>query len=289
VTLGSLVALPTVQTALLASGLTLFVVLVKPLVTITALVRRGYEVRTATLTSLGLDQVSEFTLIIVIQALILGRIDSAVFDAIVLTAAATMITSTVTRQYDEQLFRWVDGWLPYESTHERTRNRSSVDPDLTDHVVIVGYGRLGRQLVRICEQRGRPYVVVDHNPEAFDAVRYECDNYVFGDILTDVSREIARVNQAQVLISTVPDRRVTKHLLILDISPDIFVRTRTRDQAETFYKAGADYVIVPDDLAAGALLETLESVFADDIAPEDLRQSELRSLRESERFNEREF
>lgn len=58
-------------------------------------------------------------------------------------------------------------------------------------------------------------------------------------------------------------------------SKGVFVRTKTRDQAEAFYKAGAEYVIVPDELAAGALLETLESVFADDITPEDLRQSEL--------------
>ncbi|MFC4360282.1 cation:proton antiporter [Halobium salinum] len=286
VTVGSLVALPTVYTALLAVGLTLIVVLVKPLVTIAALVRRGYEVRTATLTSLGLDQVSEFTLIIAIQALILGRIGPEVFDAIVLAAAGTMITSTVTQQYDERLFRWLDGWIPYESAHERTRNRSSVDPGLTDHIVIVGYGQLGRQLVRVCEQLERPYVVVDHNPEALDEIRYECENYVFGDILADVSREIAHVNQAQVLISTSPDRRVTKHLLALDIAPDVFVRSRTGEETNALYEAGAEYVIVPDDLAAGALLDTLESVFAGDIAPEDLRRSELRSLLKSGRLEE---
>mgnify|MGYP006278741485 CR=1 FL=1 len=284
VTLGSLVAFPTLDTALLAAGLTLVVVLVKPLVTITALVRRGYEVRTATLTSLGLDQVSEFALIIAIQALILGRITSDVFDAIILATAATMITSTVTQQYDERLFRWLDGWIPFEFTHERTRNRSSVAPDLTDHIVIVGYGRLGRQLVQVCEKLERPYVVVDHNPEAVDEVRYDCENYVFGDILTDVSREIAHVNQAQVLISTSPDQRVTTYLLALDIAPDVFVRSKTSEETDALYEAGAEYVIVPDDLAAGALLETLESVFAGDIAPEDLRRSELRSLLRSARL-----
>jgi CPA2 family monovalent cation:H+ antiporter-2 len=160
------------------------------------------------------------------------------------------------------------------------------DRDLTDHIVIVGYGRLGRQLVQVCEQLNRPYVVVDHNPEAFDEVRYECENYVFGDILTDVSREIAHVNQAQVLISTSPDRRVTKYLLALNIAPDVFVRSRTGEETEALYEAGAEYVIVPDDLAAGALLEILESVLAGDIAPEDLRRSELRSLLKSGRLEE---
>ncbi|MDZ5811462.1 cation:proton antiporter [Halorubrum sp. AD140] len=287
VTLGSLVALPTIHTALLAASLTIFVVVVKPLVTITALVRRGYEVRTATLTSLRLDQVSEFALIIAIQALILDRIDPGVFDAIVLAAAATMITSTVTQQHDERFFRWLDGWLPYESAHERTRNRSAVDPDIAEHVVVIGYGQLGRQVVRTCEQLGQSYVVVDHNPEEFDAVRYECDNYVFGDVMSDITREFARVDRAQVLISTTPDRRVTEYLLALDSTSDVFVRARTSDEAESLYEAGAEYVMVPDDLAAGALLETLDSALTGSVTPGGLRRSEQRSLREFKRLNGR--
>jgi voltage-gated potassium channel Kch len=97
------------------------------------------------------------------------------------------------------------------------------------------------------------------------------------------------VDQAQVVVSTISDGRVTKHLLALDISPDVFVRTRTGEQAAAFYEAGAEYVIVPDDLAAGALLEILESVFADDIAPDEFQQSELRSLVAAERLEETEF
>ncbi|WP_138005521.1 hypothetical protein [Halalkalirubrum salinum] len=87
--------------------------------------------------------------------------------------------------------------------------------------------------------------------------------------------------------TTISDKRVTKHLLALDISLDVLVRTRTREQAEAPYKAAADYVIIPDELTADALLESLEPVFADDIALGDLRQSKLRSLRESEWLNER--
>ncbi len=284
VTLGSLVTPPTIDTALLAVLLTTLVVLVKPIVTITALVRRGYEVRTATLTSVRLDQVSEFALVIAIQALVSGRLDPGVFDAIVIAAAATMITSTVTQQYDEHLFRWLDDWIPYESAHERSRTRSSVDSDIANHVVVVGYGRLGRQVVRSCERLGRPYVVVDHNPDRLERIRYECENYVFGDIMAEFTRDLARTNRAQVIVSTSPDRRVSNYLLSLDASPDVFVRARNTDEAAAFYEAGAEYVIVPDDLAAGALLETIESVITGMVAPDDLRRSARRSLGESRRL-----
>jgi CPA2 family monovalent cation:H+ antiporter-2 len=284
VTLGSLVTTPTLETGLIVIGLLGCIVLLKPLITIYVLVRYGYETRTASLTSFSLDQVSEFSLIIAIQALILGRIDDVVFDAIVLVAAVTMITSTVTRHYDERLYRWLANRQVFESTHERIRSRSTVTSPLSDHLIVIGYGRIGRQIARACDRFEQPYVVIEHDPERFEAANDECENVVFGDAVTAITMEVANAKAAATIISTSPDRRIATALLSDPAHGhvDVFLRAQTADQAIGFYEDGADYVIVPDYLAATALERTIRDVFEGTVTPKQLRQTELSSLRRAE-------
>lgn len=289
VTLGSLVTTPTLETGILAIGILGCIVLLKPLVTIYVLVRSGYETRTASLTSFSLDQVSEFSLIIAIQALLLDRINDVVFDAIVIVAAITMITSAFTRHYDERLYRWLADRRVFKSTHERIRSRSSVTQSLSDHVVIIGYGRIGRQIARACERLDYPFVVIEHDPERFEVANDECTNVVFGDALAAITLEVARAStaSASAVISTSPDRRVGTYLLstMKAVDVDVFLRAETAAAAVELYKNGADYVIVPDYLAAKGLERTMRDVLEGTVTPEQLRQTELNSLRRPEQMN----
>ncbi len=90
VTIGALVVVPFVELGglspsrrALVAGLVVLTAVVKPAVTTAILIARGYEARSATLASLNTDQVSEFALIIVIQALTLEALSPAIFDAII--------------------------------------------------------------------------------------------------------------------------------------------------------------------------------------------------------------
>lgn len=283
VTLGSLVTAPTPETGLIAAGILGCIVVLKPLITIYVLVRYGYETRTASLTSFSLDQVSEFSLIIAIQALLLGRIDETVFDAIVIVAAITMVTSAFTRRYDEHLYRRLTDLGVFESTHERTRNRSSVASSLSGHVIIVGYGRIGRRAARACERFDCPFVVVEHDPERFEVANDEVENVVFGDAVAAITMEVARASAASTVLSTSADWRISKYLLSdMGGGVDVFLRAETAAAAVELYENGADYVIVPDYLAAAALERTMRDVFEGTVTPERLRRTELSSLRRAE-------
>lgn len=193
VTIGSLVAVPSVEATLLAAVLFGLIVVVKPIVTTILLLREGYEPRTAVLTSFGLDQVSEFALILVIQALILGRIQPVVFEAIILVAAASMITSTLTRQYEEEFYHRLTQILPLRTLQRQQAARSNVDPALRDHVIVVGYGRLGRLIAQICVDEEQPVLVIEHDPERMTLVEETHDQYVFGDAMSDRTWQKARV------------------------------------------------------------------------------------------------
>lgn len=278
VTLGALVAVPTVEVVLVATGLAILTAIVKPAITTGLLIYKGYEARSATLTSLSLDQVSEFALIIAIEALLVGRLSQPVFDALILAAAMTMITSSLSRRNDERIYRTLATHGFPESRHEKVDERSAVPDDLSDHVVIVGYGRQGQQLVDTCEAVDRPFVVIENDPALLSALESQCDAYVFGDVVERYTWEKANIEDARLIVSTVDSERVSNRLLSLADDADVILRARTTAMALDILDRGALYVIVPDILAGERLVEHIEALATGDRSREELREQHLSEL-----------
>ena len=288
VTVGALVVLPFVETGPAASveklavvaGLVVLTAVIKPIITTLILVYRGYESRSATLTSLSIDQVSEFALIIAIEALILGLLSQAVFDAIILAAAVTMITSNLTQRHNERIYRTVAQLGLISEQHGKIDERSSVPDDLADHVVIVGYGRHGQQLVETCEALDRPCVVIENDPVMFDAVAADCDAYVFGDAMERYTWTKANVEDATLVVSTIDSDPVSKRLLSLSFDADLMLRTNDVSRALEYLGRGALYVSISDLLASDHVIQQMRSLFETELTPEELREERRAELTE---------
>lgn len=280
VALGALVLIRPPDLTVLATALVLVVLtaVVKPVMTFVAFLREGYDARTATLTSLSLDQISEFALIMAIEAFVAGLILPELFDAIILAAAVTMITASYTRRHDERIYRFlVRSGLP-RTHHRKTDERSDVDPSPSDHVVVVGFGRQGRRLIETCERRDIEYVVIENDPAMFGALEERCERYVFGDAMDEYSWEKASAETASLIVSTVDQRRVSERILALDVDADVVLRARTAEEASELLDRGALYVTVPDLLAADRLLEHVDVVGDDVEYRERLRERHLERL-----------
>ncbi|MFC6752311.1 cation:proton antiporter [Halorubrum tibetense] len=282
VTVGALVAIPTLEIALTALVLMVLTVLVKPLIIIATLLWEGYDTRAATFTSLSLDQVSEFALIIAIQAFILDHLLRELFDAIVLAAAVTMITSSFTRRHDDRIYR-VLSELGLNRFHgKKTDTKSRIDSGLRDHVIIVGFGRIGRQLASQCEQVGREYVVIENDPVRLEDLKSSCTHFVFGDALHDYTWEKAQHDSAQLIVSTVDTTYLSERILTLDTDAEMMLRSSNAEEARSQLQQGADYVIIPDLLATEQLTEHLGDVLSGDVDREALREHHLETLDEFE-------
>ncbi len=283
VTLGALVAVPTLRTVLTAAVLVVLTAMVKPVITAMTLLWEGYDVRTATLTSASLDQISEFALIIAIQALLIERIAPELFDAIILAAALTMVTSSLTRRYDEWIFTNVTGPLIGERQTRKIDEQSNVPDDPSDHVVILGYGRIGRRLADACEEAGQEYIVIENDPAMRPALHRGAERFVVGDGMYEYVWRIAGIDEARLVISTVDQRRVSDRILELEPDAEVVLRSANPDEAVTLREAGASFVIVPDLLAAERLESLLGDLLDDRIDRETLR---TRHAAELEAMNE---
>ena len=288
VTVGALITFPfveigwteSVEKVLLAGVLVVLTAIVKPAVTTAILLFRGYEARSATLTSLSIDQVSEFALIIAIQALLLGTLSELVFDAIILAAAVTMITSSLSQRHDERLYRALAtrGVLP--RGHGKVNEWSDVPEGVTDHVVIVGYGRQGRRLADACDRLEQPYVVIENDPSLRDAVTAECAAYVFGDAMERYTWEKANVETARLVFSTVDSEPVSRRILAFEFESDVILRASDESTALELLEAGPLYVSVSDLLAGERLVQHLQALLENGKAPEELREERLSELNE---------
>ncbi len=278
VTIGALVAFPTIDKLLLVAVLVFLTAIVKPAVTAAILLYKGYDSRSATLTSLSTDQVSEFALIIAIEALLLGLLTQLVFDAIIFAAALTMITSSISQRYEEQIYRTLAVRGVFPSGHKKVDEWSDVPEGIDDHVVIVGYGRQGRRLVEACEDLGQPYVVIENDPSVRDALVSECSAYVFNDAMEPYTWEKARAEAAAVIVSAVDSEPVSRQLLSFEFDADVILRTSDTTTALELLDEGALYVSVPDVLAGERLVQHIQKLLDGNRTPAELRQERLAEL-----------
>ncbi|MWV38269.1 cation:proton antiporter [Natrialba sp. INN-245] len=283
VTVGALVAVPSIEVLVMASTLAALVLVMNPIVHVLSFVYEGYDARTAFLAGSSLNQVSEFALIIAIQALLMGTIADAVFDAIILAAAATMVLTFLGRRVEDTVYEYVVARIFRRRRTRKVDDRSNVS-DLADHVVVVGYGRIGRRIVETLEELDQPYVVIENDPVLWDELNAECRNYVLGDALAVYPWEKAQVADATLVCSTVDHRSLSETVLGLETDADVLLRTESADEAGELLEAGATHVAVPNVLAGEQLVSTVEELAAGETDAKTLEREQFDYFDALERY-----
>jgi voltage-gated potassium channel len=83
---------------------------------------------------------------------------------------------------------------------ERRRRREI--EDLRDHVIICGFGRVGRSVAAEFQAAGAPFVVLDHNPQSVSAARTFGALVVEGDGTRDEDLTRAGIEHAKALVAS---------------------------------------------------------------------------------------
>ena len=284
VTIGALVSIQSIEILLLAGALALLVLVVNPIIIMLAFIYEGYDTRTSFLAALSLNQMSELSLIIAIEAWFLGTISDRLFDAIILAAVLTMLVTVVTKRYEDALYkRLISG--PFGKWESQSVNRNSeVAEDISDHVIIVGYGRQGRQLAKRLEEIGEQCVVIENDPVLKEEVTRDCTNYVFGDAMATHTMEQANVSDARLVISTVSYKPVSRSLLELETDADLILRAQNSEIAKEYLDEGVLFVNVPSVLASDNLVEQVRRVLEDNEEITALQEQHNKALDTLERY-----
>ena len=129
--------------------------------------------------------------------------------------------------------------------------------DLSDHVVICGFGRVGQTVSRFLKQENIKFVAIDIDPLRVTEARSAGENVLFGSSRQSELLHAAHLSKAKlVVIAFGEDKQsldVIEKVRILTKNVPILVRTRNDDQLEVLKTAGADEV-VPEILEGSLML-----------------------------------
>ena len=145
---------------------------------------------------------------------------------------------------------------------------ASVDANrLTGHVLLVGYGRVGRRIGEALMERGVPIVIAEQNREIVQELRDRGIPAVSGDASEPAVLVQAHVARAQMLVIATPDTfRARKMLEIAAaLRPDAatVVRTHSEEDAALLVKEKAGKVFVGEhELALAMTRHVLERLAA---------------------------
>ncbi len=286
VSLGALISFPSKAVLVISAFLIITTAFIKPAITALSLLSVGYDKRTAYLAGLSLDQISEFALIMAILAFISGSIHPALFDAIILSSAVTMVVSSYTTRHQEQIYLLLSRYELIDPNSRKIEKRTQVKEGLENHIIVLGYDPQGRRIAEELERKGEDFVVIENDPEKITEVGKNHDNYVFGDAMDFSTWRNARMNTASLIISTAPIQRISNRILELETEADIILRSESIVRAAEFLERGATYVEVPDVAASEKLTDHLVGVMDNRNYAEELRRRKLLELRQYMRDEE---
>jgi CPA2 family monovalent cation:H+ antiporter-2 len=136
---------------------------------------------------------------------------------------------------------------------------SAQDQQLTDHVLIFGFGRVGQSVSRLLKIEAIPYMVVDADPFRVQESQSAGEPVYFGDVKQKDILNSVGIERAKLVLITFDQHEKAMNVihLVKSLYPDlpVVVRTRKDNRMEELLEAGASQV-VPEILEGSLMLVT---------------------------------
>ena len=121
---------------------------------------------------------------------------------------------------------------------------------LSNHIVICGFGRNGKQSAKKLLMHNRSFVVIESDKELIEKYQKDGILFVWGDAKEDEALNLAGLNRAECLISALPNDSDNVFVVLSARQMNTQMRIISRASKESSYSklklAGANNVILPD-------------------------------------------
>lgn len=206
--------------------------------------------RTILVVAAGLGQIGEFSFLVGQSGLSLGVMNTEQYGLILAAALLSIVINPLLFHAipltERQLQRMPQLW--------RRLDRHIAPPPLpeglSDHVVVVGYGRVGTYTVNVLERLDVPVLVIEQDMQR--AVEFEKRGVptLAGDAANSEILTHAHLDRARSLVVTIADENAAELVVAAGraIAPNlrIIARAATTDGVHTLAKLGANDVIHPE-------------------------------------------
>lgn len=208
-------------------------------------------VRVSFFMALGFTQIGEFTFVMAQVGADSGVLSEANYNVVLTSALLTIIVSSSLFRATPALWRRLSAAFPdvdwprspqaIESTHQT---------GTSGHVVLCGYGRMGRMVADALIRFGIPLVVVERDPERADQLKSHEIPVVIGDATYETVLREAAPERALLVVIALPDfynaRQAFRTLQGLNATVPIVARAHWGPEREQLFREGITDVIQPE-------------------------------------------
>ncbi|MEZ5197468.1 MAG: cation:proton antiporter [Bacteroidales bacterium] len=231
----------------------------------------GFPFRTTVIVGLTLSQVGEFSFIlskIGIQYNLLSEFNYQLFLASsVITISLTPFIINLAPKLADYILRFN---IPRKLRCGLNDLNEEKPNEMDNHVIIIGYGINGKNVAKAAKYANIPHVIIELNPDTVKEELAKGEVIYYGDATQEEILEHANINNALVVVITLPHpadtRLITEKCRRLNPHVHIIIRTRYIQDMAGLYELGADEVI-PEEFETS--IEIFSRVMAKFLVPHD--------------------
>ncbi len=219
------------------------IIVIKFCLTFIIVLSFSYAVKRAFSVAAGLAQIGEFSFILIGMGLTLGLLPEDGRDLILAGAFISIALNPVIFRLSgffhdyivekpvlSKRFVMQDKHTPIVELKEETSNKRAM---------LIGYGRLGEQIIKNIKNPFLDFVVIDTNREKVDNLNDRGIEAIAGDAAEEETLRRAKIEQATAAVIVIPDPYETCRIIdaIKAINPDITIMvSASNDDEATYYE-----------------------------------------------------
>jgi len=145
--------------------------------------------------------------------------------------------------------------------HWENQRRFRMLSKLSHHVIVCGYGRVGRSVIKELQSEGLPFVVIDLNPEKVARAQESGVLAILGDAAHDGKLKEAGIERARGLVAAARSDAENVFIVLTarSLRPDLSIvaRADVEESEPKLLRAGANRVILPYHITGRRLVTML--------------------------------
>ncbi|MBA2447181.1 MAG: cation:proton antiporter [Chloroflexi bacterium] len=248
-----------VENLLLVVGMALFIVLVKALTTAVAIVPFRLGSNTTVFTSLGMIQIGEFSYVLARAGRETGAVSDTLNNLVLTSSVLTIVLTPLAFRVAPRIGRAL-AHAPMIGALFAARAAGIEEEDALDgHAVVIGYGRVGRQVATGLRGIGLPMVVIEEDLQLVQELTAAGVPAIYGDASHATILAAAHSERARVIVVALPDagatRVVVRETRRVNPTAPILARGAREEEDAVLRQAGATTVVTPEQAGAMLLLE----------------------------------
>lgn len=248
---------------------TSFVILIKIAVVLLVFLFFKFHSRTAFALAISLFQIGEDAFILIYQGFFNKTIaPENYYFALAVVLSTLILTPFLISNKDKLYFstrKFIKKYLPFVEkfiAHRIDREPPNINAlSLADHVIICGFGRVGRYIGRALMLANISYIAIDYNFHTVERAKKEGINIIYGDPSEIDVLDYAQCERASVVVSAVAERLAQEMIIFnckkLNPHAVIFTRVHRDDDQKRMKDLGVELVVQPEFEASLAIVRRI--------------------------------